>query len=225
MSFHLRINQAFHEENLRRKEAGEARLTKTDLWRAAKVTSAAATHWFNGDNAADLDTCAKIAPLLRVNAQWLFDGTGPRVALLYDELEEDHAPIRMIDAKASAGRGKVVYSDDVSKLLMFRRDWLAKKDAKPDQVLAFPVDGVSMVDAHIPHESVVLANTSKREPVSGKIYVLWIDGELYVKELVKDGDTWIARSHNKSEPDAYPDIPIDIDDRIVGRAFWCGFEM
>ena len=47
---------------------------------------------------------------------------------------------------------------------------------------------------------------------------------IYVKEQVKDGDGWIARSHNKAQSDVYPDMPIDIDDRIVGRAFWCGFK-
>lgn len=136
---------------------------------------------------------------------------------------EEHAPIRMIDAKASAGKGRIVYSDDVSKLLMFRRDWLAKNGAKPETVLAFPVDGDSMVDAHIPDESVVLANTALREPISKRIYVLWIDGELLVKQLVQENGVWYARSHNAARAHELPDIQIDIDDRVVGRAFWCGF--
>lgn len=225
MSFQKRIIASFEAENRRRKESGEPRLTKTDLWRAAGVTSAAATFWFKGDNAADLDTCLKIAPLLRVNHQWLFDGTGAKEPPANAHLDEHHAPIPMIDAKASAGRGQVVCSDDVTKELMFRRDWLSKKGAKPDRVLAFTVDGTSMIDAHIPDGSVVLANTSRQEPISGKFFVLWIDGELFVKELVRTGEGWIARSHNTAEADRYPDIGIEIDHRIVGQVFWCGFEM
>lgn len=225
MSFQKRIIASFDAENRRRKESGEPRLTKTDLWRAAGVTSAAATFWFKGDNAADLDTCLKIAPLLRVNHQWLFDGTGAKEPPANAHLDEHHAPIPMIDAKASAGRGQVVCSDDVTKELMFRRDWLSKKGAKPDRVLAFTVDGTSMIDAHIPDGSVVLANTNRQEPISGKFFVLWIDGELFVKELVRTGEGWIARSHNTAEADRYPDIGIEIDHRIVGQVFWCGFEM
>lgn len=225
MSFQKRILASFELENRRRKEAGEPRLTKTDLWRAAGVTSAAATFWFKGDNAADLDTCLKIAPLLRVNHQWLFDGTGPKEQPTNAHLDEHHAPIPMIDAKASAGRGQVVCSDDVTKELMFRRDWLAKKDAKPGKVLAFMVDGDSMIDAHIPNGSVVLANTGRQEPISGKFFVLWIDGDLFVKELVRKDGGWVARSCNAQKTSEYPDIQIEIDHRIVGQVFWCGFEV
>lgn len=136
----------------------------------------------------------------------------------------EHAPVKMVDAKASAGEGRVVFSSDVSKLLMFRKDWLRKNGAKADKVLAFPVSGVSMVDMHIPNGSVVLADTAQKEPIPKRLYVLWIDGKLYLKQLIQKGDDWYARSHNAAEADTYPDIPIEnMDDRIVGRAFWCGF--
>ena len=173
--------------------------------------------WENGSTAPSRKRLSTVAETLGVTAEYLLNGIGPD--------DTDHAPVRMIDAKASAGRGQVVCSDDVTKELMFRRDWLSKKGAKPDKVLAFTVDGVSMIDAHIPDGSVVLANTSRQEPISGKFFVLWIDGELFVKELVRTGEGWIARSHNTAEADQYPDIWIEIDHRIVGQVFWCGFEM
>ncbi|MGB3271100.1 MAG: S24 family peptidase [Rhodanobacter sp.] len=224
MNFQARITTAFQEENRRLKEAGGPRLTKTHLWQAAKVTSAAVTFWFSGANAADLDTCMKIAPLLRVRGQWLFDGTGPRHEISDDGGNEDHAPIRLVDAKASAGKGQIVFSDDITKILMFRRDWLAKNDAKPDQTIGFEVDGDSMTDMHIIDGSVVLANRRRTDPLSKRVYVVWIKGKLYVKELVKKDGVWWARSHNAEKADEYPDIEIDDPEaRIVGRAFWCGF--
>ena len=138
--------------------------------------------------------------------------------------DEEHAPIPLVDAKLSAGRGELVVSYDTDKVLMFRRDWLAKNDAKPDQTVAFEVRGDSMTDQHIIDGAVVLANRRKTDPVSKRIYVLWIDGELFVKELVKHDDAWWARSHNAAKADQYPDILIaDPAARIVGRAFWCGF--
>lgn len=71
-----RITQAFANENERRRAFGEHRLTKTDLWKVAKVSSSACSHWFSGGNEIDLAQAMKIAPLLRVNAYWLFDGSG-----------------------------------------------------------------------------------------------------------------------------------------------------
>lgn len=224
MNFQARITAAFQDENRRRKDADEPRLTKTHLWQAAKLTSAAVTFWFNGDNAADMDTCMKIAPLLRVRGQWLFDGTGPKHKITDDGGNEDHAPIRLVDAKASAGKGEIVMSNDVSKVLMFRRDWLAKNDAKPDQTIAFEVREDSMADMHIINGSVVLANRLKTDPISKRVYVVWINGKLYVKQLIKHDGLWWARSHNAAEADEFPDIQIDDpNSRVVGRAFWCGF--
>lgn len=78
MAFQTRILQAFNEEMARRSDAAEPRLTKTDIWKAAGASSGAATHWFNGSNGMDMATCLKVAPLLRVNPQWLYDGTGPK---------------------------------------------------------------------------------------------------------------------------------------------------
>lgn len=78
MTFQKRITQAFNEEAARRTDANEPRLTKTDIWKAAGASSGAATHWFNGSNGMDMATCMKVAPLLRVNAHWLYDGTGPK---------------------------------------------------------------------------------------------------------------------------------------------------
>lgn len=223
MLFRDRIESAFKEENVRRKEAGEPRLTKTDLWKAAKLTSAAATFWFDGTNAADMDTCMKIAPLMRVQGQWLFDGAGPKSASGPNEGGDDHALIHMVDAKASAGKGELIFSGDSKKMLMFRRDYLAKNDAKPEDVLAFEVAGDSMVDMHIIDGSVVLANRKKKDPISKRVYVVWIDSELYVKQLIKADGIWYARSRNINRMTDYPDIQIDVEDRVVGRAFWCGF--
>lgn len=148
-----------------------------------------------------------------------------KIADASDGVNDDHAPVPLIDAKASAGHGTIVFSADDTKTLMFRRDFLSKNGAKPDDVIAFPVTGKSMVDLHIIDKSVVIANRKKKEPVNKKIYVIWINGELFVKQLIQKDGTWFARSHNKEHADEYPDIQIDIDDRIVGRVFWCGFSL
>ena len=152
------------------------------------------------------------------------DGLSPPPSEGAADFSADHAPIRLVDAKASAGKGQIVFSDDVTKTLMFRRDWLAKNDAKPDLTIGFEVDGDSMTDLHIIDGSVVLANRRRTDPISKRVYVVWINGELFVKQLIKHEGAWWARSHNAAKADRYPDILIDDPAaRIVGRAFWCGF--
>lgn len=141
------------------------------------------------------------------------------------EDESEHARVPLIDAKASAGKGEIIFSDDVAKFLMFRRDFLSKSGAKPEDVVAFPIKGDSMVDAHIVDGAIVIANRKMTEPLERRFYVMWIRRRLWVKQLVKKDGRWFARSHNSSKPNDYPDIEIGIDDRIVGRAFWCGFSL
>lgn len=223
-----RLMAAYRNWKADKKAAGETANQET-MAHELGMTQSAFSQFCRGVRPINVELLTK----LRLVFGWKPEDISPSLAMKMAKVAEatgaidpdSHAPVRMIDAKASAGRGQVVCSDDVTKELMFRRDWLSKKGAKPDKVLAFTVDGVSMIDAHIPDGAVVLANTSRQEPISGKFFVLWIDGELFVKELVRTGEGWIARSHNTAEADRYPDIEIEIDHRIVGQVFWCGFEM
>ena len=75
-TFQERFVAAFNAESDRKFSAGEGRLTKTHVWKAAKATSGAFTQWYDGTTGMKLDTCYLVAPILRVNPRWLFDGTG-----------------------------------------------------------------------------------------------------------------------------------------------------
>lgn len=138
---------------------------------------------------------------------------------------EEHVPIYFVDTKASARSGRIVISKDVINAIVFRRDWLEKNDVNPDETLAFQVESHSTTDTRSINDTVVLANQRMTDPVSSRVYVLWIDGQLHVKQLVKQGGLWYAKPHSFSQADQHPNIQIDIDDKIVGRAFWCGFSL
>lgn len=75
-TFQERFSKAFDAEVRRRRESGEPKLTKTMVWKAAGASSGAFTHWYNGSNGMDMDICFLVAPLLRVNPIWLFNGNG-----------------------------------------------------------------------------------------------------------------------------------------------------
>lgn len=77
-TFQERYLEAFADEKARRIEAGEARLTQTEIWKHCGVSSSSTSHWKSGRNYADLDTCMKIGEILRVNPHWLFDESMPK---------------------------------------------------------------------------------------------------------------------------------------------------
>lgn len=77
-TFNERFVEAFEAEARRRLDNAEQPLTKTMVWKAAKASSGAFSHWYNGSNGMGLDTCYLVAPILRVNPIWLFYGTGQK---------------------------------------------------------------------------------------------------------------------------------------------------
>ena len=66
MRFQERLQLAFARERARRKGLGQPLLMKTDLWKAAGLSSGAVSHWFRGGNDADLASCIKVAPCCAV---------------------------------------------------------------------------------------------------------------------------------------------------------------
>lgn len=67
-----RINWAFDNRP-------DRSVIKTTLWKAARISSATVSNWIKGrQDSIEWAHAVAVAPLLGVNAQWLYDGTGPR---------------------------------------------------------------------------------------------------------------------------------------------------
>lgn len=213
-TIHDRIKQARLDKGLSMERLAE--LVGLRSWQSIQ-------QWENGATAPQRKRLEQVATALGVTVDFLMNGTLERSVKA--AADSGHVPVRLVDAKASAGKGKLIFYADDNKELMFQRSWLAKNGAKPEDVLAFPVEGDSMVDAHIPDGSVVLVNTKQTEPIQKRIYVLSIDNELMLKELAQVSGKWVARSRNSSKRNELADIAIDVDDRVIGRAFWCGFKI
>jgi phage repressor protein C with HTH and peptisase S24 domain len=142
-----------------------------------------------------------------------------------NEDQQNFVQVPVIDAKLSAGNGSLVFAIDSDQTLSFRAGYLKKKRLKDGFTYTCEVKGDSMTDKHILDGSTVLIDGTKKVPVSEEIYALWIDDEIYAKELIKlDDGSWVARSHNKVRN--YPDIPIKTENNgIIGLVVWCGFDI
>lgn len=212
-TIHERIKQARLNKGLSMERLAE--LVGLRSWQSIQ-------QWENGATAPQRKRLEQVALALGVTTEFLIHGKADNGD---SNASEEYVPVRLVDAKASAGKGKLIFSVDGNKELMFRQDWLTKNGAKPGDVLAFPVEGDSMIDVHIPDGSIILVNTKITEPSPNRIYVLSIDGELMVKELIKKEGCWFARSRNEERLNDLRDISIGLDGRIIGKAFWCGFKI
>lgn len=221
-----RLKSIFQEWKESRRAKGESG-TQEAVAHALEISQSAFSQFCRGIRPINVDLLTRMHSLFG----WEPTSISPTLAKKMSKVAtavgvvepEDHVPIKMVDAKASAGNGDLVFSDDVSKILMFRKDYLAKNNAKKDDVIAFPVSGNSMIDEHIIDGAVVLANQKQTEPRNNMIYVIRIKRKLYVKKLVQIDGLWLARSCNKEKAKDFPDIKLGEDDRLIGHAFWCGF--
>lgn len=189
-----------------------------DVGKAIGVSWQTVQQWENGKTAPRRTRAQLVADYFEVSLNYLMtdDATVPT----------DFTLIPLMDLNLSAGTGNIVTSFDINKQLSFRTDFLVNSGVMPSQAMGFPVDGDSMVDAHILDGSVVVIDRAKVEPTNRRIFAMWIEDQYLVKEVIKEKGIWIARSHNKARESDYPDIPITSERcGIIGRAFWCGFKL
>lgn len=145
----------------------------------------------------------------------------------HDEASNDneYAFIDRIDAKLSAGRGKIIYHAERRSRLSFRRDWLRSQGiTDPKRAVLTELEGRSMEET-IPDGSTILIDLSRTEIINGKVYAIFHDGEFYVKRLFARGVIVTANSDTDDQATYPPFILTKESDTIIGRVFWCGFTL
>lgn len=203
MTFQERITLAFKNEQARRAANGDQRLTKTELWKAAGATSAAATHWFNGSNGMDLDTCVRVAPLLSVNPYWLFDESRP---MSFSEGSMD-AP------NTTAGpdlRGRVPliswvqaghWNEAVNNFQEGDADeWLTCPKSHSNSTFALRVRGVSMEPKYRDGAIIYVDPEKSADHLSNVVVQLDDEVEATFKQLVIEGGKRFLRPLNPDWP-------------------------
>lgn len=200
------------------------------------------------------DNVERVAKALGVSVEWLWSGN-PRLApsLAAEEAsssqgdsaaqplenqepeyprtphEDDYALIPQYTARGGCGAGFLNGHVEVKGSLAFKREWLAKMKAKPENLRVMYAHGESM-EPYIFEGEVVLFDISEKEPRDKKVFVIRRpDGDISIKRLAQRLDgTWIVSSDNPDKtrfrdetylPDALHEIP------IVGRVIWRGGEV
>lgn len=181
----------------------------------------------------------ELANLFKVNTEWLATGGGemaPDDGELYDYTfigadaenipnKSDYLIIPQYDVRGSCGDGALVGDVAVKGEIVFKRRWLDSLGVKPEDLATVYAQGDSMSPT-IQDGQVLLVNIKETIPQSSKIYIVCIDGQLYIKRLINMfTDGWVMRSDNPDKS-TYPDIKltsegmasIDIQGRIIWQA-------
>lgn len=127
-------------------------------------------------------------------------GSSPVMAI--DDSEENPllSKIRKVRLRLSAGI--IGFSTDPeeedSNPIYFRKDWLATRGYKPENLIAIRVKGESM-EPNLHEDDTVVINTADASPKDGEVFAVNYEGEDVVKRLVRDAGTWWLSSDNDNQ--------------------------
>ncbi len=175
-----------------------------------------------------------LASLFKVNPEWLATGEGEMAVSnkLSDYVvvgnenqrasNDDYVMIDQYDVAGSCGSGALIGDVTVKGGLAFKRDWINAMNVDSKNLATIYAQGDSMSPT-IEDGQVLLVDKSAIQPQSTKIYIICIDGQLYIKRLVNLYDKWVMRSDN-ADKSSYPDIEISADTMsevdVQGRIVW-----
>ena len=181
-----------------------------------------------------VDRALRLAEAGNVDLVWLLFGIGdvsnsPRPSVSYDSVA-DHRAIYQPDefttipgyaVFASAGHGANITDEPLAEPMAFRTDWLRREGFDPAKMAVIRAKGDSM-EPTINDGDVILIRLKNGEAPRDGLYVLRLDGGLFVKRLqfdlggvriISDNPLYKSRDLSKAEL-------AELD--LVGRVVWAG---
>lgn len=138
----------------------------------------------------------------------------------------DYALIPQYDARGACGDGALNDHVEVTGGLAFKRDWLRRMGAKPQDLFVIYATGNSM-EPYIFEGDVVLFDSSDTTPRDRQVYAIRRpDGSLSIKRMAQQiSGSWLIRSDNPDKA-RYPDEEVSAASMdevpIMGRVIWRG---
>ncbi|OLU22974.1 Repressor protein CI [Pseudomonas sp. PA15(2017)] len=234
----------------------ELAISQTDLAKRVGVSKSTITFWLNGTNKMKAENLMALAKALGCSARWLATGEGTPVPVVpagvislakpwldmdasdyeKDRTESDNSPseseyalIPQYSAKGECGDGFLNDHVEVKGGLAFKREWLKRMSAKPENLFVIYAEGDSM-EPYIFDGDVVLFDVSDTDPRDRQAYAIRRpDGGISIKRIIQQlSGAWLIRSDNADKL-AYPDEPVSPavlhDMPILGRVIWRGGAM
>lgn len=187
---------------------------------------------------------AKVSKGFSVSADWLFYGTGPMErggtavasgpgqttgAIPADAppwMAPEAAPsmgytlVPKVQARLAAGSGSLETEGEVIGYYAFKTDFLRRK-GRPQKMVLMDVAGDSMEPILLDRDT-VLIDESQNAIISGGLFAVGVEQEVFVKYLDRIPGKLVLRSKNSD----YQPIEVDMNGdlaasvRIIGRVVW-----
>lgn len=209
LAFGERLVQLLAEHGRPRRGAGAY------LANRYKVSTVTANDWLNGNFRPEIDLARRIAEDHGSTFEQLYFGTAVKSAnpsryRIAEAGEDEALPIELSDARGSCGGGAIHWDDEKRQPLLKEPSWFRRYKIKPKDALAVWADGDSMAD-FIVDGDIVIFDTSKTTPKSGRIFLIEHPDGLRIKRLRRDIDgAWILESGN-ADKRRFPDERIAPD--------------
>lgn len=181
--------------------------------------------WENGKTAPKRSRVDDVARVLNTTSEYILFGdaqaqTGNEVKETPAANESEFTNIRRFDLRASAGEGRLVFDYDALEPFKIRTDFLKKNGASEKNTFFMTAKGDSM-EPIIPDGADVLVVENGHEIINGKVYVFFLNKNIYIKSLSKTEGGIVALSYNH----AYDPMFIGPKDsfKIIGRVIMCSF--
>lgn len=209
-SFSQRLNVALDEAGVPPKGSGR----QIAVAKMFGVSQKGARKWLEGEAIPDTKRLPEIARKLGVQGEWLLTGQGARRNKTSDELNESRTPgvnafpiadetgegtimIPRFCLAASAGGGCWPPDDPIIDRMVFKQSWIRRMfPAVSLAALAvMSVHGDSMSPT-LRDGDLMLIDRSVEEIGPEGVYVLTIEGDLYVKRVQREPGQLIIKSDN-----------------------------
>jgi hypothetical protein len=181
-----------------------------------KVSTVTANDWLKGTFRPNTETARQIAEDHGSTFEALYFGVGAKSAnpsryrIAEAGAENDAMPIELLNITGSCGGGTITWDADRREPLLKEPGWFRRYKVRPKDAIAVWADGDSMADFIIDGD-IVIFDTSKTAPKSGKIFLIEHPDGLRIKRLRRDIDgSWILESDN-ADKRRYPDERIAPD--------------
>lgn len=179
--------------------------------------------WENGEREPSATQLLKIAEIFNVSVLWLLTGNDKDRLGNKGTDESEYVFIPRYNVNAAAGSG--AWNEDESPVfaMAFRKYWIEKYlQADPKKLSVISVQGDSM-EGVLNDKDVILINHDDIDPKEG-IYVLRIDGHLFVKQVQRLPNAVLEVS---SMSPVYKSFTVDLnalptDFAIIGKVVWYG---
>lgn len=200
-----------------------------------------------GERTPDAEFLLVLRTKLGVSAEWLLTGEGPMTASAGNPvLPHNKAPrpvqrdglcalphtgnaesfwIPLESDEPSAGTGMDILDEEPRCYYPFPVTWL-RKFGKPEDMRLMKVSGHSM-EPEIRNGDMVMLDRGKTRPLTGRFFVVRLEGSLYIKRV----EVLPRKLRLVSLDTSYTPIEVDMSQdytdlvQIVGQVLWLGREL